>query len=66
MPPSYVMPYVKREKAHAAAICEAATRPSMRHVAVKSEAAQRALPSTVRGNFWFASARRSALQSMPT
>lgn len=38
------MPYVKREKAHAGAICEAATRPSMRHVAVKSEAAQRALP----------------------
>lgn len=41
MPPSYVKPYVKREKtdaAHAAAICEAVTRPSMRFVAIKSEA----------------------------
>lgn len=41
MPPSYVKPYVKRGKtdaADAAAICEAVTRPSMRFVAVKSEA----------------------------
>jgi len=41
MPPSYVKPYVKRGKtdaADAAAICEAVTRPSMRLVAVKSEA----------------------------
>lgn len=42
MPPSYVKPYVKRGKTDAAdvaAICEAVTRPSMRFVAVKSEAA---------------------------
>lgn len=41
MPPSYVKPYVKRGKtdaADAAAICEAVTRPSMRFVAVKTEA----------------------------
>ena len=42
MPPSYVKPYVKRGKTdaiNAAAICEAATRPSMRFVPVKAEAA---------------------------
>lgn len=42
MPPSYVKPYVKRGKTDAAdaeAICEAVTRPSMRFVAVKDEAA---------------------------
>lgn len=42
MPPSYVKPYVKRGKtdaADAAAICEAVTRPSMRFVPVKGEAA---------------------------
>jgi len=41
MTPSYVKPYVKRGKtdaADAAAICEAVTRPSMRFVAIKSEA----------------------------
>src|SRR5215204_635254 len=39
MPPSYVKGYVKRSKhdaADAAAICEAATRPSMRFVPIKS------------------------------
>jgi transposase len=39
MPPAYVKPYVRRQKndaADAAAICEAATRPSMRFVAVRS------------------------------
>ena len=39
IPPSYVKPYVRRQKndmADAAAICEAVTRPSMRFVAVKS------------------------------
>ena len=46
MPPSYVKPYVKRGKtdaADAAAICEAVTRPSMRFVPVKSEAASATL-----------------------
>lgn len=41
--PSYVKPFVKRQKSDAAdaqAICEAAQRPTMRFVAVKSEAAQ--------------------------
>ena len=39
MPPSYVKPYVKRQKndmADAEAICEAVTRPTMRFVAAKS------------------------------
>jgi transposase len=39
MPPAYVKPYIRRQKndaADAAAICEAATRPSMRFVAVRS------------------------------
>ena len=39
MPPSYVKPYVKRQKndaADAEAICEAVTRASMRFVEIKS------------------------------
>src|SRR5262245_21248420 len=43
MPPSYVKAYLKRSKNDAndaAAICEAATRPSMRFVATKSEQQQ--------------------------
>ena len=43
IPPAYVKPYVKRQKndaADAAAICEAAQRPTMRFVPVKSEAQQ--------------------------
>ena len=43
IPPNYVKPFVKRQKndaADAEAICEAAQRPTMRFVAVKSEAAQ--------------------------
>ena len=39
MPPSYVKPYVKRQKndaADAEAICEAVTRPSMRFVPIKT------------------------------
>jgi transposase len=45
MPPAYVKPFVKRQKNNAAdaeAICEAVQRPTMRFVAVKSEAAQAA------------------------
>jgi transposase len=43
IPPAYVKPFVKRHKndaADAEAICEAAVRPSMRFVAVKSEEQQ--------------------------
>src|SRR5579862_1292616 len=43
IPPAYVKPYVKRQKndiADAEAICEAAQRPSMRFVQVKSEEQQ--------------------------
>jgi len=43
MPPAYVKPFVKRQKndaADAEAICEAAQRPSMRFVPVKSEETQ--------------------------
>src|SRR6185437_12420126 len=46
MPPAYVKPYVKRNKndgRDAEAICEAAGRPSMRFVAVKSVAQQATL-----------------------
>lgn len=43
IPPAYVKPFVKRQKndaADAEAICEAAQRPTMRFVAVKTEEAQ--------------------------
>jgi transposase len=43
IPPAYVKPFVKRHKndaADAEAICEAAQRPTMRYVAVKSEEQQ--------------------------
>ncbi|SMX50932.1 IS110 family transposase [Maliponia aquimaris] len=43
IPPAYVKPFVKRQKndaADAEAICEAAQRPTMRFVPVKSEAVQ--------------------------
>ncbi len=43
IPPAYVKPFVKRQKndmADAEAICEAASRPTMRFVAVKSEEIQ--------------------------
>ncbi|WP_410218266.1 IS110 family transposase [Paracoccus sp. (in: a-proteobacteria)] len=43
IPPAYVKPFVKRQKndaADAEAICEAALRPTMRFVAVKSEEVQ--------------------------
>lgn len=46
MPPAYVKPYVRRGKTDqidAAAICEAAQRPHMRFVAIKSEEQQAAL-----------------------
>ena len=45
IPPAYVKPFVKRQKndaIDAEAICEAAQRPSMRFVAVKSEHQQAA------------------------
>jgi transposase len=45
MPPAYVKAYVRRNKndaADAAAICEAVSRPSMRFVAIKTEAQQAA------------------------
>lgn len=46
IPPSYIKPYLRRQKndaADAAAICEAVTRPSMRFVPVKSEEQQATL-----------------------
>src|SRR5262249_56985309 len=45
IPPAYVKPFVKRQKSDSIdseAICEAAQRPSMRFVAVKSEQQQAA------------------------
>ena len=44
VPPAYVKPFVKRQKndaADAEAICEAALRPTMRFVPVKSEKSKR-------------------------
>lgn len=69
MPPSYVKPYVKRGKtdaADAAAICEAVTRPSMRFVAIKTEACSSVMVLHRTGDFWFANARRSAMRSERT
>lgn len=46
IPPTYVKPYVQRQKndaADAAAICEAVSRPHMRNVPIKSEEQQGAL-----------------------
>jgi transposase len=46
MPPSYVKPYIRRQKndaSDAAAICEAVTRPAMRFVGVRSRENQAAL-----------------------
>lgn len=46
IPPTYVKPYVQRQKtdaADAAAICEAVSRPHMRNVPIKTEAQQGAL-----------------------
>lgn len=46
IPPSYIKPYLRRQKndaADAAAICEAVTRPSMRFVPVKSRGQQATL-----------------------
>jgi transposase len=46
MPPSYVKPYVKRQKndmADAEAICEAVSRPTMRFVPIKSKEQQSVL-----------------------
>jgi transposase len=46
MPPSYVKPYVKRQKndtADAEAICEAVTRPTMRFVETKTTEQQNVL-----------------------
>jgi transposase len=43
IPPTYVKPYVQRQKndaADAAAICEAVSRPHMRHVPIKTEEQQ--------------------------
>jgi hypothetical protein len=50
MPPSYIKPYVKRQKNDAAdpeAICEAVTRPPMRFVEVKSPDQQSVISSLI-------------------
>ena len=60
MPPSYVKPYVKRNKSDAAdaeAICEAVTRPTMRLVPVKTAEQQSVVMLCGRGRFLFANER---------
>lgn len=62
IPPAYVKPYVTRQKndaADAEAICEAAQRPTMRFVPVKSAEQQASGVGSVRGTFSSISARRS-------
>jgi transposase len=44
IPAAYVKPFVKRQNNDAEAICEAAMRPTMRFVPVKSEETQGAAP----------------------
>jgi transposase len=63
MPPSYVKAYVKRQKndaADAEAICEAAKRPSMRFVPVKTEVQQANAVLFEPGIFWWANARNAS------
>ena len=65
IPPAYVKPFVKRQKndaADAEAICEAAQRPTMRFVAVKSEEQQAAGWSSARATSWCGSALRSSMR----
>jgi len=73
IPPAYVKPFVKRQKndaADAEAICEAAQRPTMRFVAVKSEAQQasalmfRARDLVVRQRTQLANALRSHMAEL--
>ncbi|MEN9875000.1 MAG: hypothetical protein RL186_1897 [Pseudomonadota bacterium] len=55
IPAQYVKPFVKRGKndaADAEAICEAAVRPNMRFVGVKSEAQHRAVPIFLKSKRW--------------
>jgi len=66
LPPSYVKPFVKRHKndaADAEAICEAAQRPSMRFVAVKSEE-QQASALTFRTRDLFVRQRTQAVNAL--
>jgi transposase len=64
--PNYVKPYVKRQKndaADAAAICEAAQRPTMRFVAVKSEERQ-ASAAVFRARDLFVRQRTQAINAL--
>jgi transposase len=69
-PPAYVKPFVKRQKNDAEAICEAAQRPTMRFVAVKSEGQQasalvfRARDLAVRQRTQLANALRSHMAEL--
>ena len=62
--PVYVKPFVKRQKndmADAEAIAEAASRPTMRFVAVKSEEQQAAAMVFEHAIYWSGSARRRSM-----
>lgn len=66
IPTAYVKPFVKRQKndaADAEAICEAALRPTMRLVPVKSEETQGGRTSPWCSNQWRTMARSSAFAS---
>ena len=68
VPPIYVKPFVKRSKndaADAEAITEAAQRPTMHFVAVKSEAQQAQAMLFHSATCWCASARRHQRASGP-
>ncbi len=65
--PNYVKPYVKRQKndaADAAGICEAAQRPTMRFVAVKSEE-QQASAAVFRARDLVVRQRTQTINAMP-
>lgn len=66
IPPAYVKPFVKRQKndaADAEAICEAAQRPAMRFVAVKSEE-QQASAMVFRGRDLLVSQRTQIINAL--
>jgi transposase len=70
IPPAYVKPFVKRNKndaIDAEAICEAAQRPGMRFVTVKSEEQQAAgLVFRTHAIWWCVSAPSSSMRSAAT
>ena len=69
IPPAYVKPFVKRQKndaADAEAICEAAQRPSMRFVPIRTRSSRPTASCFGRVIFWCASARSASMRYVGT